>query len=139
MMLSERVLGGIFAVSRSKLVAHKTRCGLNLHGRNYGGETSHAHQIVGGTGEGKNPVHFAHPAMVHLAQKRDGLQPSKAFFDSLPLSLAECIPSMSCGAAINGAPAASADVLRHVRGNSHVPTLLHKILCVKPFVSAQIG
>ena len=50
---------------------------LDLHRRNCGGQVAHAHQIVGRTGEGKNPVHLAHSAMPNLAHQRNRLQPPK--------------------------------------------------------------
>jgi len=53
--------------------------------RNCGSQVSHPHPIVGGTGEGKDPMDLAHPAMAYLPEERDRLQPTEAFFD--PLSL----------------------------------------------------
>jgi len=58
--------------------------------------------------------------MAYLAHERDGLQPAEAFLDPLSLFLAQSIPGMLGSAAINGASAASCDVLRHVRHHSHV-------------------
>ena len=92
---------------------------------------------VGGTGEGKNPMDFAHPSMAHLAHERDRLQPAETFLDPLSLSLTERIPSMSCGAAINGAATRSRMVLRHMRHHSHMPTLFHEIPRVKSFISTD--
>ncbi len=51
---------------------------------------------------------LAHSAMAYLAHERDGLQPAEAFLDPLSLSLAQSIPGMSGGAAINRASAALA-------------------------------
>lgn len=34
---------------------------------NSSGQVSHAHQIIGRTGEGKHPIHFQCSAMPHLA------------------------------------------------------------------------
>ena len=99
-----------FALSRAllRLSARRwTHHGLDLVGRNCGDEISHADQIVGGAGEGKNPVDFEHPAMAYLAHQRDGLKPAEAFLDPLSLSLAEGVASMSGGATINGASASS--------------------------------
>jgi hypothetical protein len=48
----------------------ETHVGPDLRHRNCGGQVSHAHQIVGGAGQGKYPVHFAHPAMSNLAHER---------------------------------------------------------------------
>ena len=71
MMLSERVFDQEFCSLGMEFVSHKAHCDLDLHGRNCSTEISHAHQIVGGTGKSKNPVHFAHSTMAHLAQKGD--------------------------------------------------------------------
>ena len=67
----------------------QTHVGPDLHRRNCGGQVSHAHQIVGGAGEGKNPVHFADSAMPNLPHQRNRLQPAEAFFDPLSLPLAD--------------------------------------------------
>ena len=61
MMLSERVFEGIFAARDRSLWPTRHTAAPDLHGRNCGREISHAHQIVGGAGKSKNPVHFAHP------------------------------------------------------------------------------
>ena len=37
----------------------------------------------------KDPVHLANPTMPNLPHERDRLQPAEAFFDPLPLSLAD--------------------------------------------------
>ena len=37
--------------------------GPDLHRRNCDSQVSHAHQIVGGAGESKDPVHFTNPTM----------------------------------------------------------------------------
>jgi hypothetical protein len=92
----------------------------DLHRRNGGGQVAHPHQIVGGTGQGKYPVHFAHPAMPDLSHQRDGLQPAKTFFDPLPLLLAEGVTRVPRGAAINRATSASPQVLCHVRCHAQV-------------------
>jgi hypothetical protein len=39
----------------------------SLRGNSGGHQVSHAHQIVGRTGEGKHPIHFQRSAMPHLA------------------------------------------------------------------------
>src|ERR1051325_9123372 len=118
MTLSESVFCRSFVVRPLRSSRHTTA--LDLGEPNYGGQISHAHQIVGGAGKSKNPVHFAHSAMAHLAQKRDGLQPAKAFLDPLSLILTDGILRMPGGAPINGTPAASLKILRHVRSNSHM-------------------
>jgi len=57
----------------------------DLHHRNCCGQIAHAHQIVGGAGEGKDPVHRADSAMPNLAHECNRLQPAEAFFNPLPL------------------------------------------------------
>src|SRR5437660_10152356 len=114
-----------------------THFGPDLHRRSCGGQVSHSHQIVGGTGEGEDPIYFADSAMPQLAQPCDRLQPAKAFFDPLPLSLADGITRMPRGAAINRAAAAPSQVLRHVRRYSQIPALGYKPEGVKPLVSTH--
>jgi hypothetical protein len=48
-------------------VLRKTHFGPDLHRRSCDGQISHAHQIVGGASQSKNPMHFADSAMAHLA------------------------------------------------------------------------
>jgi hypothetical protein len=85
--------------------------GPDLHRWNCGSQVSHAHQIVGGAGEGKYPVHFVHPAMPNLSHERDRLQPAEAFFDPFPLPLTDGVARVPRGAAINRAAPASFQVL----------------------------
>ena len=100
-------------------------------------QVSHAHQIVGGTSEGEDPVHFAHPAMPNLPHQRDRLQPAETFFDPLPLSLADAITRVPGGAPINRASASPSQVLRHVRRHPQVPALRHETERVVAFVPAH--
>jgi len=60
---AERLISGVFVALGSNSMLLKTHVGPELRRRNCGGQVAHAHQIVGGAGEGKNPVHFAHSAM----------------------------------------------------------------------------
>ncbi len=115
----------------------ETHVGPDLRHRNCGGQVSHAHQIVGGAGQGKYPVHFAHPAMSNLAHERDRLQPAEAFFNPLPLLLTDGVTRVPRGAAINRAAPASSQVLRHVRRHPQIAALLHKPERVEPFVAAH--
>ena len=109
-----------------------TYVGSDLHHRNCGGQVTHAHQIVGGAGQSKYPVHFAHPAMPHLPHQRDGLQPAETFFDPLPLLLADGLTRVPRGAAIDRAASASFQALRHVRRHSQLAALLHQPERVEP-------
>jgi hypothetical protein len=87
---------------------------LTLYQRwNLGGhQISHGHQVVGGAREGKHPIHFQLPAMPHLAQQRDRLQPAETFVDALPFLLAAAVARALRGAPVNGA-AAPRQVCRH--------------------------
>jgi len=114
----------------------QTHFDSDLHHWN-GGRVSHADQIVSRTGKGKDPIYLAHSTMSHLAHERDRLQPAEAFFDPLPLSLADGITRMTPRATINRAAATPFLVLRHVRHNPEISALGHKPERVKPFVSAH--
>ena len=59
---------------------------------------------VGCASEGKDPIHFADPAMAHFSHQRNRLQPAQAFLDPLPLLLADDVSHVPRGAAINRAP-----------------------------------
>jgi hypothetical protein len=98
--------------SASNSIRLQTHVGLDLCHRNCGGQVSHAHQIVGGAGQGKYPVHFAHPAMSNLPHERDGLQPAETFFNPFPLLLAEGVTRVPRGAAVNRAAPASRQIPR---------------------------
>src|SRR4030088_3526997 len=75
--------------------------------------------------------------MPHFAQQRNGFQPTKTFFDALPLLLTDGITPLSRGAAINGAATSSSKVLRHVRRHPNVSALAHEIRRVEALVAAH--
>src|SRR4030081_540478 len=102
-MMSIGSISGVFVTAASNSMLRETHVDSDLQRRNCGRQVSHAHQIVGRASEGKDPVHFADPTMTHFPHQRNRLQPTKAFFDPLPLSLAERISRVACGAAINRA------------------------------------
>ena len=129
------LISGVFVASGSNSMLLKTHVGSDLPYRNCGRQVSHAHQIVGGAGQGKYPVHFADPAMSNLAHERDRLQPAETLFDPFPLLLAEGVTRVPRGAAINRAAPASSQVLRHVRRHAQMAALLHKPERVEPFVA----
>jgi hypothetical protein len=85
-MMSNDLISGVFVASAYSMRL-ETHVGLDLRHRNCDSQVSHSHQIVGGTGQGKDPMHFAHAAMPNLSHQRDRLQPAEAFFDPLPLLL----------------------------------------------------
>jgi len=108
-------------------------CGLNC-GRP---EIPHPHQVVSGGREGKDPTNFEDAAMPDLPHERNGLQPSEALFNSLPLDLADPIAGVPDCSRINRAPARPIIVLRHMRGNVHVPTLGDEALGVVSLVACH--
>src|SRR5438094_7497453 len=131
--MSNGLISGVFVASASNSMLLATYVvGPDLRHRNCDGQVSHAHQIVGGAGEGKYPVHFVHPAMPNLSHQRDRLQPAEAFFDPFPLLLTDGVARVPSGAAINRAAPASFQVLRYVRRHAQIPALLHKPARVEP-------
>jgi mRNA interferase HigB len=72
-----------------------------------------------------------------FAQQRNGLQPAEAFFDALPLLLAEGIARLSRGAAVDGTAASSSGVLQYVRCHAQVATLAHEFRGVVAIVAAH--
>jgi hypothetical protein len=87
------LISGVIVASQSNSMLLGIHFGPTLHHRNYSGQIPHAHQVVGSTREGENPVHFTYPTMPHFPQ-RDRLQPAEAFFDPIPLPLTEGIAEM---------------------------------------------
>ena len=76
---------------------------------------AYADEVIGGGSEGEDPPHLVDSAMPNLPQQRDRLQPSKALFNALPLSLTDGISGMLRCTRINCAPTSSPQVLRYVR------------------------
>ena len=111
--------------------------GLDLHHRKCGREVSHAHQIVGRAGEGEDPIRFANSTLPQLAHQRNRLQPAEAFFDSLPLSLADGVARVPRRASIDRAAARPFVVLPHMRRHVDIPALGHESLRVESLVSAH--
>src|SRR5262252_4654917 len=134
-MMSNGLISGVLVTCGLRSMRLEAHVGPDLHRRNRG-QISHAHQIVGGAGESENPVHFANSAMPNLSQERNRLQPAEAFFDALPLSLADRVSRVPRGAAINRAAAGSSQVLRHVRRHPQMAALRHKPTRVEAFVAA---
>jgi hypothetical protein len=75
--------------------------------------------------------------MAHFSHQRNRLQPAKAFFDPLPLLLADDVSHVPRGAAINRAPTVPSQVLRHMRHHSQVPALGQKPARVKPYIATH--
>ena len=135
--MSNGSLFASFVAAISNSMLQETHFGDNLQRWNCRGQISHTYQIVGCASEGKDPIHFADPAMAHFSHQRNRLQPAKAFFDSLPLPLADGVSQVPRGAAINRAPTVPSQVLRHMRHYPQVPALGHKPARVKPFVATH--
>src|SRR5271157_5092703 len=132
-MMSKRPISGVLRSSGSNSVVLQTHVGPDLHHRNCC-QIAHAHQIVGRAGKSENPIYRTHSAMPHLTYEGNRLQPAEAFFDPLPLLLAEGVARVSRRAAVNRAAAPPPQVLRYMRRYPQIPALLHEIPRVKPFV-----
>src|SRR5437899_5915318 len=99
--MSNGLISGVFVASASNSMLLATYVvGPDLRHRNCDGQVSHAHQIVGGAGEGKYIVHFVHPAMPNLSNQRDSLQPAEAFFTPTDLLLTYSVVRVDGGASI---------------------------------------
>ena len=128
-MMSNGSISGVFVASASNSMLLEKRVGPDLPHRNCDGQVSHAHQIAGGAGEGKYPVHFAYPAMLNLPHQRYRLQPAEAFFNPFPLLLTDGVTRVPRGAAINRAPpprprfCATCGVTRRLRHSSTTPNV----------------
>src|SRR5437773_12399136 len=96
-------------VARAELVA----------GASYGlgREVSDAHQVVGGEGKRKHPVHAAGAPVPRLAHQPDRLEPAEDLLHALAPLLADRVPRVPGGAAVDRA-ATVPGVLRHVRGDA---------------------
>ncbi len=77
-------------------------------------QVAHSHQVVRRVSEQAQMVDLGHSADLHLTQRAHGLAPAEGLLDPLTDALADRVPRMSCGAAINGR-AAVRGVLGHVR------------------------
>ena len=66
-----RLFAGIFGVVGARRVRFRVVRRHydpdSLRGNSSGHQVSHAHQVVGGAGEGKHPIHLQRSAMPHLA------------------------------------------------------------------------
>ncbi len=101
--MSKSSISGVFVAAASNSMLCETHVNPDLQRRNCGRQVSHAHQIVGRASEGEDPIYFADPAMAHFPHQRNRLQPAKAFFDPLPLPLADGVTRVPRRAPINRA------------------------------------
>jgi hypothetical protein len=127
-------LSGLISDVLARLMPLRTHFGPDLRGQNYGVQISHTHQIVGSTREGEDPIYLAYSTMSQLAQQRNRLQPAEAFFDTLPLRLADGIARVPGRSPINGTTAGPFIVLGYMRRNVQVSALGHKPGRVKALV-----
>src|SRR5258705_5371930 len=74
--------------------------------------------------------------MPNLPQQRDRLQPSKAFFDTLPLPLTDGISRVLRRASINRTPTGSLQILSHVRRDLEVAAFGHEVCRVIGLVAS---
>ncbi len=77
------------------------------------------------------------PAMTNLPHQGDRLQPAEAFFDPLPLPLADRVARVPRGASIDRAAARPRMILRHMGRHSQIAALFHKVPRVESFVAAH--
>jgi hypothetical protein len=131
-----RLITGVGWAFQSNHMLHETHFRPNLPSENCSAQISHAHQIVGGTSEGKDPVHFANSTMTQLPQERNRFQPPEAFFDPLPPLLAQTIAKVTRRAPVDGAPAIPLQILCDMRRYPQVATLSHKISLSRPLFIA---
>jgi hypothetical protein len=75
--------------------------------------------------------------MTHQAQQSKGLQPAEAFFDTLPLLLADPIAHVPRRSAVDGTAASASQISGHMGRHPQVPALAHKIGGVEIFVTAR--
>src|SRR5947209_675635 len=71
-------------------------------------------QVVGGSGEGKQPSHFVDPSQLHCLQHPDHLHPPERLLHSFSFPLTDLIPGMPGGPLVHRTPPIGR-VLRHMR------------------------
>ena len=100
-------------------------------------EFSHPHQVVSSCREGENPSYLEQSAMFQFAQQRDVFQPAEALLDPFAFLLTHGVAGVPSGAPIDGAAAASAIVLCHMRRDVHVKAFIDEVLRVETLVAAH--
>src|SRR5258708_24094399 len=118
-MMSKNSIFEVLGSSGANSVMLQTHVDPDLHRRNCG-QIAHTHQIVGRAGEGEDPIYRTHSAMPYLPHEGNRLQPAEAFFDPLPLLLADGVARVSRRAAIDRAAAPPSQVLRHMRRHPQI-------------------
>src|SRR5579863_483264 len=97
----------------------------------------HAHQVVGGASQAKDPVDVQGPAMTYFAQQGNGLQPAKALFDAFTFLLTDSIAGVPRGSTIDGAPSRPGFVLGNMRRHPKTSAFTDKVAGIKGFVAAH--
>ena len=77
--MSNGLTFGVLAVLGSNSRRCRTHFGLDLQRRNCNRKIAHTHQIVGGAGEGEDPIHLAHPTMANLAHQGSAPNPPVSY------------------------------------------------------------
>ena len=99
----------------------------------------HPDQVVGRGPEEEGPVHQGGAPVPELPEAPDGLQPVKDLLDALPVALANRIPRVAGGAAVDGAPAATVDILGDMGRDCQVAIALDEGGSVVPLVASERG
>src|SRR5437773_8403239 len=98
-----------------------------------GREVSDAHQVVGGEGKRKHPVHAAGAPVPRLAHQPDRLEPAEDLLHAFAPALTHRVARMAGGPAVERAGAVRG-VLRHVRGHAQQAGRGDEIARVVPLV-----
>src|SRR5437773_481305 len=106
------------------------------HSYGLGREVTDAHQVVGGEGQRKHPVHAPGAAVPRLAHEPHRLQPAEDLLDALPAALAHGVARMAGGPAVDRTGAVRG-VRGHVRSHAQQPDRGDKIPRVIPLVGAE--
>ena len=94
-------------------------------------------QVVRGTTEDEQPVHFLQTSQLDLAQRAGLLQPSEALFDQPSPAQTDGVAGLSCGSAVQIA-APPLVVLRNMRRHVQLPHRADEILRVVSIFSGPI-
>ncbi len=88
---------------------------LGLGLRRLNRQISHADQVVSGCRKGEDPSYLEDSTVPDFPQQGNGLEPTEALFDALPLPLTDGISRVLRRASINRTPAWPLKVLGYVR------------------------
>jgi len=100
-------------------------------------EISHPEEVVRRRPEEEDPVHQGRAAVAELPELPDGLQPPEDLLDALPAPLAEGVPRVAGGPAIDGAAVVGMLVLRDVGCDLEIPAALDEVRGVIPIVAPE--